>query len=131
MADTFRCSLVTPTGEVFDLDARSAIVPAYDGQLGILARHAPLLVKLGYGPLTVTADDGTTRRYLVGGGFAQFKDDVLVVLTDEALEPSDISTEDARAQLDDALQMPGIGDVGYAKKEAAVERARALVAAAS
>ena len=47
----FQCVIVTPEAQVFDESVTQAIVPAHDGQIGILTDRAPLLVKLGVGAL--------------------------------------------------------------------------------
>ena len=48
----------------------AVVVPAYDGLLGILPRHAPMLALLGKGELRVRLKDGAERRFRVSGGFA-------------------------------------------------------------
>ncbi|HEY4100328.1 MAG TPA: ATP synthase F1 subunit epsilon [Gemmatimonadales bacterium] len=63
-------TVISPEAAVFDGDADSVIAPAFDGELGILANHAPLMTVLGSGLLTVKAG-GMTRRFRVQGGFLQ------------------------------------------------------------
>lgn len=65
-----RVTVISPESAVFDGEADSVIVPAFDGELGILANHAPLMTVLGTGTLTVRAG-GTSRRFHVQGGFLQ------------------------------------------------------------
>ena len=48
---SFQCTVVTPEQQVLDETVTQAILPAHDGQIGILTDRAPLLVKLGVGPL--------------------------------------------------------------------------------
>ena len=84
MAGTFRCTLVTPLEQVFDQDVTSVVLPAHDGEMGVLQLHAPMMVQLGQGTLRVTAAGGGERKLSIKGGFAQVKDDKLVVLTDKA-----------------------------------------------
>ncbi|MEM6393735.1 MAG: ATP synthase F1 subunit epsilon [Planctomycetota bacterium] len=137
MPDTFTCSLVTPTGAVYETQATAAVIPADDGQLGILAHHAPLLVQLGYGTLTTTPPttpdnpNPTPYTHAVLGGFAQFKDGKLAVLADEALATTDIDQAEAKEALATANATIAVGDPAADQKATAVRRARALVAAAS
>jgi F-type H+-transporting ATPase subunit epsilon len=63
-------TVISPERAVFDGEADSVIAPAFDGELGILANHAPLMTVLGSGLLTVKAG-GLTRRFRVQGGFLQ------------------------------------------------------------
>lgn len=83
MAESITCTLITPEQEVFEKEATYIDLPAHDGQMGFMAKRAPLLVKLGTGVMTVKGSDGETR-VRVSGGFAQMKRNTLAVLTDKA-----------------------------------------------
>jgi F-type H+-transporting ATPase subunit epsilon len=62
--------VISPEAAIFDGEADAVTAPAYDGQVGILPRHAPFTTLLGRGPLVITS--GTTRhRFEVNGGFLQ------------------------------------------------------------
>jgi F-type H+-transporting ATPase subunit epsilon len=98
----FQCVIVTPEAQVFDQQITQAIVPAHDGLVGILTDRAPLLVKLGIGALQLDATQGGRRTLFINGGIAQMKDNQLTIVTDEALEPSAIDAETARAELAEA-----------------------------
>lgn len=63
-------TVISPEAAVFDGEADSVIAPAFDGELGILNNHAPLMTVLGSGVLTVKAG-GVARRFRVQGGFLQ------------------------------------------------------------
>jgi F-type H+-transporting ATPase subunit epsilon len=63
-------TVISPEAAVFDGEADSVIAPAFDGELGILNNHAPLMTVLGSGVLTVKAG-GLARRFRVQGGFLQ------------------------------------------------------------
>ncbi len=78
-----RVSVVSPESILFEGEASSAVVPAYDGLLGILPRHAPLLALLGTGTLTARLDAGA-RRFRVGGGFVQVRDNTVRVVAEQA-----------------------------------------------
>ncbi len=87
MAKTFTCSLVTPERQAFEGEATYANLPAHDGQLGVMANHAPMLVKLGVGSLRVDLVSGTTSRFELDGGFAQMRDNKLVLISERASVP--------------------------------------------
>jgi F-type H+-transporting ATPase subunit epsilon len=80
----FQCVVVTPEQQALDVSARQAIVPAHDGLMGVLSGRAPLVVKLGAGPLRIDKADGTSVWFFVSGGVAQVKDNRLTVLAREA-----------------------------------------------
>lgn len=65
-----RVTVISPEAAVFDGDAESVVAPAFDGQIGILDNHAPLMTTLGRGVLTIRTA-GTERRFDVHGGFLQ------------------------------------------------------------
>ena len=130
MAGTFRVAVVTPEREVAALMAKFVALPAFDGEMGILAKRAPLLTQLGSGLLRIEGADGAKVCFFVSGGFAQMVEDKLTVLTPEALEPSAVSAEAARAGLEKAAALPNRTDAEAEKRQRAYDRARALGRAA-
>lgn len=126
MPGTFQLSVVTPEREVLAVEAKFVALPAYDGEMGILAQRAPLLAKLGSGLLRVEEASGGKRSLFVAGGFAQMVDDKLTLLTEEALEPEKITAERAKASLAEAEKLPNRTEADNARREAAFARARAL-----
>ena len=65
-----RVLVVGPERAVFDGEADSVVAPAYDGEVGILPRHAAFMALLGTGALTVR-HGGLSSRFRVQGGFLQ------------------------------------------------------------
>ena len=98
----FRCVVVTPEQQTMDESVTQAIIPAHDGLLGIQTDRAPLLVKLGIGPLRVDLPGGQSRTYFIDGGIAQMKSNNLTILTNEATLPENIDAESARAEFAEA-----------------------------
>lgn len=99
MARTLHVSVITPEGAVLEAEARSVVFPAYDGEIGILPMHAPLLTEIGIGTLRVTKPDGQRITLYVDGGFAQVVDDKVTLLTERASDPGELSPEQAEAAL--------------------------------
>ena len=100
---SFQCTVVTPEEQTLDEQAAQVILPAHDGLLGILTDRAPLLAKLGVGPLRVDLANGQKRFYLIDGGIAQMKDNKLTILTEQATPASEIDAETARAEYAEAV----------------------------
>lgn len=125
MAATFRIAVVTPEREVLALDARFVALPAYDGEMGVLPRRAPMLVQLGSGRLRVEPAEGETRSIFVSGGFAQMVEDRLTILTEEARDLSELSRPAELESLASAHQLAADGDEAWTRKQRAIERARA------
>ena len=82
-AAALRVVVISPERTVFEGEADSVIAPAWDGELGILRGHAPLMALLGSGDLRIrTGED--VARFHVSGGFLQVVDDVVTVLSERA-----------------------------------------------
>jgi F-type H+-transporting ATPase subunit epsilon len=78
-----KVSVISPERVLFEGTARGVIAPAFDGEVGILAMHAPLMTLLGRGTLRVDTAEGE-RRFQVDGGFLQVVDDAVRVVTEQA-----------------------------------------------
>lgn len=79
-----KTSIISPERVLFDGEVSSIVAPAFDGEVGILPRHAPMVTLLGSGVLRLEAAPGGTRRFNVSGGFLQVADDVVRVVTESA-----------------------------------------------
>jgi F-type H+-transporting ATPase subunit epsilon len=129
----FRCVIVTPEQQVLDEALTQAILPAHDGLVGILTDRAPLLAKLGQGPLRVDLAGGQTRHFYVEGGIAQMKDNRLTILTNQATPASEIDAEAARAEYAEAVarKVTDRHTVEDRERELARARAKQQLAASS
>lgn len=85
-----RVTLISPDRSVYDGDAVSVIAPAYDGEVGILPRHAPFTTLLGDGRLLIRTDSGV-QRFTVRGGFLQVRDNTVRLVTEHAEEDTHAS----------------------------------------
>ncbi len=125
MAQPLVCTVTTPEKLVNEGEARLVVVPAVDGELGILPRHAPLMALLGVGELRINRPGGETERLFVNGGFLQVLDNRVNVLATEAELAGSIDVEAARADL---LRKRSV-EAGGLTPEQRVERARDIRAA--
>jgi F-type H+-transporting ATPase subunit epsilon len=98
----FQCVIVTPEQQALDESVTQAILTAHDGLIGILTDRAPLLIKLGLGPLRLDLAGGQQKLFLVEGGVAQMKDNKLTVLTNDAIPAEKLDAESARAEFAEA-----------------------------
>lgn len=76
-------SVVSPERTLFEGEAESLVAPAFDGQVGIMSMHAPMLTLLGSGELRLNASGGE-RRFSVVGGFLEVADDRVRIVTERA-----------------------------------------------
>jgi F-type H+-transporting ATPase subunit epsilon len=100
----FNVSLVTPEGPAFEGVAELIIVPGQAGEIGVLARHAPLIATLKAGSTRIYLDwdSDDVREYATGPGFFQVLEDRAIALVDDAVMANDIDDARARAQLEEA-----------------------------
>lgn len=82
---SFQCVVVTPEQEVLDQSVKQVILPAYDGQIGILTDRAPMLARLGKGSLRIDPASGASQTFAIEGGVAQMKGNKLTILTHKAV----------------------------------------------
>ena len=101
---TFSVSLVTPDGAAFEGEAVMLIVPGADGEIGVLARHAPLIATLKAGSTRVHlgVSDDRVREFATGPGFFKVEQDRAIALVDDAVLANEIDVERARGQLEEA-----------------------------
>ena len=104
--------VVTPEEPVFEGQADFVVVPAHDGELGILPRHARLLASLGLGELRIT-QGGELQRFFLESGFIQVADDKVTVLCERAtpLEALDAAALEAASQQARAAGAPNAAEL--------------------
>ena len=78
-----RVSVISAERAVFEREANAVVVPAYDGLVGILPRHAPFMTLLGKGVVTIRRSEGT-QKVDVAGGFLQVAKDVVRIVARSA-----------------------------------------------
>jgi F-type H+-transporting ATPase subunit epsilon len=98
----FSVSVVTPEGAAFDGEAEMLIVPGAAGEIGVLARHAPLIALLKAGSTRVHTGDGQIQEFATGPGFFQVLEDRAIALVDAAVTAENIDAAAARRQLEEA-----------------------------
>lgn len=127
MADTaFRCRIITPAESAFDGEVTYASVPAWDGQLGLLAGSSPRLAKLGIGGLRLDLPEGGSRWFLIDGGFLQVSAGVATLLTERATASDQLDASEAEQLLSEANARAVAGGEDREKVEADQQRARAM-----
>jgi F-type H+-transporting ATPase subunit epsilon len=97
----FDVSLVTPEGPAFEGEAEMLIVPGAAGEIGVLARHAPLVAMLKAGSTRVHTGS-EVLEFATGPGFFKVETDRALALVDDAVRAADVDSDRARRQLDEA-----------------------------
>jgi len=105
MADAHRkfdVSVVTPDGPIYQGEAEMLIVPGQAGEIGVLARHAPLVATLRAGSTRVHLGGNEILEFATGPGFFKVETDRALALVDDAVNVKEIDDERATAQLEAA-----------------------------
>jgi F-type H+-transporting ATPase subunit epsilon len=98
----FDVSLVTPDGPAFEGEAEMIVVPGAAGEIGVLARHAPLVATLKAGSTRIHLGAGEILEFATGPGFFKVELDRALALVDDAVGVKEIDDERARTQLEEA-----------------------------
>jgi F-type H+-transporting ATPase subunit epsilon len=77
-------SVISPEAVLYEGTTNSVVAPAYDGEVGILTGHAPMMTLLGKGVLRLGEGEGGGPRFNVDGGFLQVVDNTVRVVTERA-----------------------------------------------
>jgi F-type H+-transporting ATPase subunit epsilon len=107
MASAVAFTLITPRATVFEGDAELVIVTGTEGEVGILAQHAPFLTALRPGVLRANVVDGSGIMRIelaCGEGFLQALPDKITVLTDAAYAADEVDVGASRDELARAVQ---------------------------
>nr|YP_009313918.1 ATP synthase CF1 subunit epsilon [Hommersandiophycus borowitzkae]SCW22172.1 ATP synthase CF1 subunit epsilon [Hommersandiophycus borowitzkae] len=127
---TLNIRVIAPDKTVWDASAQEVILPSSTGQLGILSGHIPLLTALDIGVMRVRIDKEWIPIVLLGG-FAEVEKNKITILVNGAEEVSDIDSEQAQTNLDNAERMLSEAMNPKAKIEATqnIRKARARLQA--
>jgi len=105
---SFHCDLIDPSGKLLDREVTSVVLPAHDGQLGILYDHMPMLCQLGLGVMKVTpapagASENTPSNdlfFFIDGGSALVAQNTVMVIAHEAFALQDLKGEQIASLID-------------------------------
>jgi ATP synthase F1 subcomplex epsilon subunit len=102
----FHLTINTPTRKFFEDDVDSVVVKTYDGEIGILKSHEPIVIPVEVGPITIRNDDNVKRAY-IAGGFMNVMGDIVEIFSDDALWPEEIDTrraEEAKMRAEERMR---------------------------
>jgi F-type H+-transporting ATPase subunit epsilon len=97
--------IFTPVSTLFEGRVEKVIVPAYDGEMGVLPGHASLVSLLGMGELRAT-ENGEVRYFAVFGGYMRVVDNAVSILADRAEAKETIDSGEARTRLGELTEIP-------------------------
>ena len=125
------CIVVTPEKTALEQAANFIALPLFDGEIGIMPGHSPMIGRLGYGEMRIQSKDKEPTKYYVDGGFVQVAGNVVSVLTNLAMPASEVDGEAASKKLDEAMRLPAHTDDLLDIRDRQIAQARAQIRAAS
>ncbi|MCX8123475.1 MAG: ATP synthase F1 subunit epsilon [Spirochaetes bacterium] len=105
MAMKLNCSVLTPERQIYEGQVDFAVVQAYDGEMGFLYNHAPLISELGTGEIRLRSGDSTEYFY-VDGGFVEIKNNYLIILAQEAISKQELKPEQIESKIKEIAALP-------------------------
>jgi F-type H+-transporting ATPase subunit epsilon len=125
--------IVSPEKLLLSRPVDMVVIPASEGDMGVLEGHTPMIVMLRGGTIGLYEDDRLTDRLYVAGGFAEVTPDRCTVLANEARPLTEVNREEAQRRLEEAeTAATQIDASNVVEEELALERvqsARALIEA--
>ena len=118
--------MLTPEAEIFSGELVQLSTRTTVGEVGILARHAPMIARLVPTELRLHLDEGETRRYAQGEGWLEVFANRARVLVAEAVSPEDLDARDLRQRLEEAERELAEAEDGSAAQEGAERERRRL-----
>jgi F-type H+-transporting ATPase subunit epsilon len=132
---TVDLEIVSPEKLLLSRAVEMVVIPAAEGDLGVLPNHAPMIVLLRGGTITIHEGGRVTDRLYVSGGFAEITPERCTVLADEAIPTAELSRAEGERRLSEAESAYQAADkMDVPALDAAMDRiqsARAMVEAAS
>lgn len=89
--------IVTPSRNMLSTTCEDVVLPAYDGEMGVLSQHAHFVNKLGAGVVTIHKA-GETQKLAIAGGVVEIGADQVTVLADDAVFPTEVNTAKLEAE---------------------------------
>ena len=118
MAQSFQFELVSPERLLVSEQVEAVVIPGAEGEMTVMANHAPVMTTVQPGVVTVKAASGQSERYVVFGGFADILPTGCTLLAESAVAVKDIDRADIARRIQEARE-----DLADAKDDGAKSKA--------
>ncbi|MHA6685758.1 F0F1 ATP synthase subunit epsilon [Mesorhizobium sp. A556] len=118
MAEAFKFELVSPERLLVSEQVESVVIPGAEGEMTVMAHHAPVMTTIQPGVVTVKGASGQEERYVVFGGFADILPSGCTLLAESAVAVNDIDRTDVARRIQEARE-----DAADAKDDASRAKA--------
>ena len=104
MAEAFQFELVSPERLLVSEQVESVVIPGAEGEMTVMAKHAPVMTTIKPGVVTVKTASGAQERYVVFGGFADILPSGCTLLAESAVHVNDIDRADLARRIQEAKE---------------------------
>ena len=98
MSDKFTVEIISPDQTILKQETSEVIIPSFEGQMGILNNHIPLITFLRPGNITIKAEG--EKKYYVEEGTVEFSNNNLLILSSTAKDVNNLD----KTQINDLIQ---------------------------
>ncbi len=114
MSEKFNIEIITPEKSLIKTDASEVTIPSYEGEMGILKDHIPLITFLRPGIIVIMNED--KKNYYVEEGTVEFSNNNLLVLSSTAKEVSDLEKNSLNTMISEAEKKLSTSEVSDKEK---------------
>ena len=100
MSDKFKVEIITPEKLILKSEANEVTIPSYEGQMGILRDHIPLITFLRPGVISIQNQE--EEKYFLEEGTVEFSNNNLLILTSKAYNLANLNQSAIKDLLDQA-----------------------------
>jgi F-type H+-transporting ATPase subunit epsilon len=130
MPDAFKFELVSPERLLVSGDVEQVLVPGAEGDMTVLAKHAPVLTTLRPGLLDIGFPGGKEQRFFIRGGFAEVNPAGLTVLAETAIDLDELKADQLAQAIKDAEEdVADLSDDARDRAQTKLEHLRQVQAA--
>lgn len=104
MAEAYKFELVSPERLLVSEDVESVVIPGTEGEMTVMAKHAPVMSTVKPGVVTVKPIAGGEQKFVVFGGFADILPERCTLLAESAVPVGDINKDDLARRIQDAKE---------------------------
>jgi F-type H+-transporting ATPase subunit epsilon len=104
---TIACTILTPERNIFEGEIAFAVVNAFNGEMGFLVDHAPLISRLGVGEVRIS-DGKTTEYFVIEGGIVEMRNNTMTILAERASRKNELDKKELETQLQELLEQKKI-----------------------
>ena len=113
MSEKFTVEIITPDKSLLKSEAAEVTIPSYEGQMGILKDHIPLITFLRPGVISIKGQEN--KKYYVEEGTVEFLNDNLLILTSKARDLNNLNKSSVDNLISEAEKK--LSDNNYSDKE--------------